>query len=222
MAGQVYRFKVGPYSSHGILLAALPAEGAGKSLLDVGCGDGYLAEILAGRGYKVTGVEKRGGYSDRFPAAVRLVEADLEGGLPPLPETYDYVMCADILEHLRRPEDLLAQLRSVLKPGGVLIASLPNSGNFYFRMNVLLGRFPQAAGGLFDRTHVRFYMWKGWRMLFENAGFRITWVRPTSIPFELLAGNSAPVRAVERVYYQIARLWKALLAYQFVLTAIPE
>jgi hypothetical protein len=69
---------------------------------------------------------------------------------------------------------------------------------------------------------VRFYMWKGWRTLFEDAGFRITWVRPTSIPFELLAGNSAPVRAVERVYYQIARLWKALLAYQFVLTAIPE
>jgi SAM-dependent methyltransferase len=216
----VYKFKAGPYSSHAILMATLPRNGAGKSLLDVGCGDGYLSKILSERGYHVTGLEQRGGYSDRFPASVRLIEADLERGLPPLPETYDYVMCADILEHLRRPEDLLVQLRRVLKPGGVLIASLPNSGNFYFRLNVLFGRFPHAKEGLFDRTHVRFYMWDGWRALLEGAGFRITSVRSTSIPFERVAGNSAPVYAMEKVYYQVARLWKALLAYQFVLTAV--
>jgi SAM-dependent methyltransferase len=218
----VYKFKGSPYSSHGILMATLPKDGAGKSLLDVGCGDGYLSKILAERGYTVTGLEQRGGYSDRFPASVRLIEADLEGGLPPLGESYDYVMCADILEHLRRPEDLLVQLRRVLKPGGTLIASLPNSGNFYFRLNILLGRFPKADEGLFDRTHVRFYMWDGWRALIEDAGFRITSVRPTSIPFELVVGRSTKVRAVERVYYEVARLWKALLAYQFVLTAVPE
>ena len=218
----VYKFKASPYSSHGLLMATLPQDGAGKSLLDVGCGDGYLSKILAERGYKVTGLEKRGGYSDRFPASVRLIVADLEGGLPPLGESYDYVMCADILEHLRRPEDLLLQLRRVLKPGGTLIASLPNSGNFYFRLNILLGRFPKADEGLFDRTHVRFYMWDGWRALIQGAGFHITSVRPTSIPFELVIGQSTPVHAAERVYYELARLWKALLAYQFVLTAVPE
>jgi SAM-dependent methyltransferase len=221
-ADLVYKFKASVYSSHRLIMNTLPQDGAGKSLLDVGCGDGYLGAIFAERGYNVTGLERRGGYSDQFPASVRLIETDLEGGLPPLGEAYDYVLCADILEHLRRPEDLLMQLRTVLKPGGVLVASLPNSGNFYFRLNVLAGRFPQNDKGLFDRTHVRFYTWDGWCGLLESTGFRIASVNPTSIPFELIFGDSAPVHALERVYYQTARLWKALLAYQFLLTAVAE
>jgi SAM-dependent methyltransferase len=221
-ADLMYRFKAGVYSSHRLIMSTLPEDGTGKCLLDVGCGDGYLGAIFAERGYKVTGLERRGGYSDQFPGSVRLIEADLEGGLPSLGEAYDYVLCADILEHLRRPEDLLIQLRSVLKPGGVLVASLPNSGNVYFRLNVLVGRFPQEDKGLFDRTHVRFFTWDGWRELFEGTGFRITSVSPTSIPFELVAGDSTPVQALERIYYQTARLWKALLAYQFLLTAVAE
>ena len=46
-----YQFKASPYSSHTILLANLPEPGQGKRVLDVGCGDGYLGEILAARGY---------------------------------------------------------------------------------------------------------------------------------------------------------------------------
>ena len=85
-------------------------------------------------------------------------------GLPELPPaSFDYFFCADILEHLRDPARLLHQLRTALYPGGLLIASLPNSGNVYFRLNILAGRFPQDDKGLFDRTHVRFYMWSGWK-----------------------------------------------------------
>jgi SAM-dependent methyltransferase len=221
-ADPVYKFKASAYSSHGLILNALPKDGEGKTILDIGCGNGYLGGALAARGFQVTGVERRGGYSDAFPASVRLVEADLETGLPPLHELYDYVLCADILEHLRRPEDLLTQLRGVLKPGGHLIASLPNSGHIYFRLNVLAGRFPQEDKGLFDRTHIRFYTWEGWRSLLEGAGFRITSMRPTSIPFELVIGDSAPVRAMERLYFESARLWKSLMAYQFVTTATVD
>ena len=158
---RVYTFKASPYSSHSLLLAAFPREGHGRTVLDVGCGSGYLGASLAERGFAVTGIERPDGYSKPFPASVRLVEADLEHGLPDLVEGFDYVLCADILEHLRDPGRMLRRLHDVVKPGGTLIASLPNSGNVYFRLNILAGRFPQDDKGLFDRTHVRFYMWTG-------------------------------------------------------------
>jgi SAM-dependent methyltransferase len=222
----VYTFKPSRWSSHTLLLGALPPDGAGRRVLDVGCGPGYLASLLAERGYRVTGIEQPGPYTASFPAAVELVEADLDHGLPALSGQFDYILCADILEHLRRPEILLRQLRAVLAPGGVLVASLPNSGNVWFRLNILLGRFPQEDKGLFDRTHVRFYMWKGWVDLFRGAGYEIDTVQPTAIPVSLVVperwSGSSLVQAAESVFYGIARIRKELFAYQFVVRALTR
>jgi SAM-dependent methyltransferase len=219
----VYTFKSSPYSSHSLLLRALPERGEGRKVLDVGCGNGYLGALLAERGYDVTGIERKGGYDEPFPAEVRLIEADLEKGLPPLDRQFDYVLCADILEHLRDPSLLLRQLRGVLRPGGALIASLPNSGNLYFRLNVLAGRFPQHDKGLFDRTHVRFYMWSGWVEVLEQSGWTIGRVESSGIPVGLAApaawADSAAVALAERVCYGLARIRKTLFAYQFIVVA---
>lgn len=205
-------------------MAAIPEKGGGRQVLDIGCGDGHLAAILTARGYSVTGIERPDGHGDVFLRQVKLIEADLDNGLPPLDQVFDYILCADILEHLRRPEMLLRQIHDVLAPGGALIASLPNSGNIWFRLNILAGRFPRDDKGLFDRTHLHFYMWNGWLKLFEAAGFSITTIEPTAIPVGLVVPNSwestAPVRMAERVCYGLAHIWKTLFAYQFVVRAV--
>jgi SAM-dependent methyltransferase len=220
---RVYTFKASPYSSHSLVLAAFPREGYGRTVLDVGCGSGYLGASLAERGFAVTGIERPDGYSKPFPASVRLVEADLEHGLPDLGGGFDYVLCADILEHLRDPDRMLRRLHQVVKPGGTLIASLPNSGNVYFRLNILAGRFPQDDKGLFDRTHVRFYMWRGWVDLLNSTGWSVSAVESSAIPVGLVMRpqweHSGPVRLAERVCYGLAKIWKTLFAYQFVVTA---
>lgn len=220
-----YSLKQSPYSSHSLLVGSFPTQGAGRRVLDVGCADGYLAAILAARGYRVTGVERPGGAGEAFPREVKLIEADLDAGLPALDGSFDYVLCADVLEHLRNPRRLLEQIREGLAPGGVLVASLPNSGNLYFRLNVLAGRFPRHDRGLFDRTHLHFCMWTNWVELLASAGYSIQTCRPTGIPVSLALPRFAAslwIRAAERLSYEIARLWKTMFAYQFVVTARPE
>jgi SAM-dependent methyltransferase len=193
-------------------------------VLDVGCAQGYLGELLAERGYRVTGIEHSSRVPAGFPETVGLVPADLDEGLPSGLGGFDVIMCADVLEHVRRPDQLLRQLRSAMAPGGFLIASLPNSGHLYFRWNVLLGRFPQQERGLFDRTHLRFYTWRGWVELLAGAGFEIRQVRCSGVPVgEALPSwkDRWPARLAERLSFESARLWKTACAYQFVVTAWP-
>ncbi|HZT32949.1 MAG TPA: class I SAM-dependent methyltransferase [Bryobacteraceae bacterium] len=219
-----YRFKPGPYSSHTLLLASLPARGEGRRVLDIGCAAGYLGAALANRGYRVTGIENPAHVPADFPPGAALVCADLDQGLPPQLGAFDFILCADVLEHLRRPEALLRELRRALAPGGRLIASLPNSGHLYFRWNVLLGRFPQHDRGLFDRTHLHFYTWQGWRDLFAGAGFAIESLRCSAVPVgEALPAwkDRWPMRAAERLSYWSARCWKTACAYQFIVVARP-
>jgi hypothetical protein len=66
-------------------------------------------------------------------------------------------------------------------------------------------------------------MWDGWLRLFSDAGFRFDTARPTAIPVSLVVpekfSTSAPVRLAESVFYGMARIWKTLFAYQFVVCA---
>ena len=215
-----YVFKPQPHSSHSILQRLLPSDGGGRRLLDLGCADGYLSRIFAARGFAVTAIDAPSSRVRSFPPEIRFLEADLDRGLPPMDGAFDYVICADLLEHLRDPDRLLAEIRARLAPGGRLLASLPNSGNIYFRLNVLAGQFPRDDRGLFDRTHIHFYMWKGWREMLHRNGFRVGRVEATVIPFSL-AFPAAPALggALESTYSLAARAWKKLFAYQFVVVA---
>jgi SAM-dependent methyltransferase len=220
-----YTLKESPYSSHSQVLAAFPPQGEGRSVLDLGCGNAYLGGLLAARGYRVTGVERAGGFDPALvPPGVRMIAADLEQPLA-LDERFDFALCADILEHLRQPEQLLRDTARLLKPGGRLVASLPNSGNLYFRLNVLAGRFPQHDKGLFDRTHVRFYMWNGWQQLLAEAGFTLEHTRVSGIPFGVAFPASTGswwVRGTEWISYTLARVWRRLFAYQFIVTCYHQ
>ncbi|MEZ5401250.1 MAG: class I SAM-dependent methyltransferase [Bryobacteraceae bacterium] len=220
-----YHFKESPYSSHSVLLGMFPAPGGGRRVLDAGCGNGDLSRILDGRGYAVTAVERPGGVTGALPESVRLVEHDLDRSLPPIEGGFDVIVLADVLEHLRDPAALLRELRPMLAADGELVVSLPNSGNLYFRLVVLSGRFPQEDKGLFDRTHLHFYTWDGWRELFGSAGFAMVEVCPTGIPVGLRFAEhsgSWPVRAAERISYELARVRKQMFAYQFIARIRPQ
>lgn len=216
---QRYQFKAGRYSSHTLLLGLFPDKGHGQRVLDLGCAAGYLSEALAGRGFSVACIDWPG---TPHPATVEFSGADLDDGLGPVDGPFEYIICADVIEHLRDPLRILKECRARIAPGGLLVASLPNSAHWYFRWNVLMGRFPQHERGLFDSTHLHFYTWDGWVNLFARAGFRVESVRSSAVPIGLALPSmegSWFVRAMERLSVECAKVWKTLFAYQFIVTA---
>jgi len=78
-----------------------------------------------------------------------------------------------VLEHLRRPETTLAQVRQRLAANGVVLVSLPNVAYWRMRLELLRGRFDYSDEGLLDRTHLHFYTLKSTIELFADSGFKI-------------------------------------------------
>ncbi|HEY6781312.1 MAG TPA: class I SAM-dependent methyltransferase [Thermoleophilaceae bacterium] len=111
----------------------LVRAGSGR-LLDVGCGRGDLAHWFAARGWRVAGVEP--GAEAAAQAAARGIEMH-HGTLddvPWPPSSFDAISFNHSLEHVHDPLRALVQARTLLRPGGLLIVSVPNFDSWQRRL----------------------------------------------------------------------------------------
>jgi 2-polyprenyl-3-methyl-5-hydroxy-6-metoxy-1,4-benzoquinol methylase len=187
--------------------------GPGRNVLDVGCASGYLGVLLAADGCTVVGVE-----SDIEAAAVAKSSGayqavhtiDLDHAASSLPSgTFDVILCADVLEHLRQPEDVLRRLGPLLAAGGRFVISLPNVAHLSVRLELLTGRFRYADTGILDRTHLHFYTHESAQTLITAAGLRVESILSGSDHFgDMLSFGPRPVRWL-----------RGLLAYNIVVVA---
>jgi SAM-dependent methyltransferase len=156
-------------------------------VFEVGCGTGETLAFLKGTGRCswAGGIElsHQAAKSARSKGLDLLVEGDITGArLPLASESLDAILCLDVLEHLADPHAVLSTLHGYLKPGGVVICSIPNVR--YFRVTLPLlfrGDWTYTDEGVLDRTHLRFFTRKTAVSLVESAGFRIDAVRATGL-----------------------------------------
>ena len=152
-----------------------------RTVLDVGCGAGALGAALKRRGAsQVVGVE-----ANPQAAAVamgildRVHIGDIEVlDLPYGAGTFDCIVLADVLEHLRDPWGVLRRLAPLLRAHGRLIASLPNIRHWSVLRGLLQGEWTYLPAGILDRGHLRFFTLRSGRALLESAGLAILEVHP--------------------------------------------
>jgi ubiquinone/menaquinone biosynthesis C-methylase UbiE len=173
----------------------LPQTDRPARLLDVGCGTGhYIAEFLQ-RGYDVVGID---GSSEMLEHArqvnpgAELHLADVDA-LPFPDQSFDRVLCIEVVRYLPDPTRCLQEMARVLKPGGVcLFTAMPLLNlNGYWLINRLAGLV--RLGNL---VRLRQYFTTSWtiRRQCRNAGF----LSPT-----IHGVYTGPINWVERIAPQI-------------------
>ena len=87
------------------------------------------------------------------------------------PVKFDYIVCADVLEHLRNPEGVLAKTMEVLKDDGSVLLSMPNVAHNSVVYPLLENRFDYTEVGILDQTHLKFYTYPSLKRLCAQAGY---------------------------------------------------
>jgi 2-polyprenyl-3-methyl-5-hydroxy-6-metoxy-1,4-benzoquinol methylase len=148
----------------------------GRRVLDVGCGGGALGSALkaAGAAY-VAGVERHAAAAEEARGRLDLlVEGDLAvAPLPFSPGEFDYIVFADVLEHLPDPEAVVRRYLPYLAPEGRVVVSVPNMRFYLVLLRLAADRWEYTDSGVRDRTHLRIFTRQSLEAMLGSLGLRI-------------------------------------------------
>lgn len=148
----------------------VPAGPPALSVLDIGCGTGVNARDLAAKGHTVTGIDISPVAIEKFRAAGFDGQVcDIAHGTPFPDAAFDMVFASEVIEHLSDTPAFLAEITRLLRPGGSLVLSTPNSAFWAYRLLGVLGR---TLTEVQHPGHVRFFSKRGLTRHLEAAGFK--------------------------------------------------
>jgi 2-polyprenyl-3-methyl-5-hydroxy-6-metoxy-1,4-benzoquinol methylase len=219
-----YRLHHDSLSSHQ-QIAKLVRDLGRKPILDVGCAQGMLGQLIQGSGLDIDGVEPNSEWAAAARAYYRRVEHGTVESVN-LPENhYQVVVCADVLEHVVDPVAALNRLRRHATQDATFIISLPNIAHISVRLLLLFGYFPKMNRGLLDRTHLHFFTRDTAIQMIARAGLKAQRYSATVAPLVEVwpsGEGSLPYRILWHIQRTALRLSPALFAYQWVIVAQPN
>lgn len=194
-------------SQHSPYFKILRLINEGWTILDIGCGNGILGKYLKKKQHKcnIIGIDiSRDAAKIAKKYYDEVIISDIENMLVlNYNIKFDAIILADVLEHLRRPDIVLKDLKGYVKQGGYIIASIPNIGRFEIRIKLLFGKFDYQDIGILDKTHLRFFTQKTIYTLFNKEGYNVIKKEYTGLASK----------------HYIFSLFPNLFTYQFIIIA---
>lgn len=150
----------------------------GSSVLEFGAATGYMTRFMAEElkcGVSIVELDAEAGkLASKY--SVNAVFGDIENyewEKEYKGNRFDYILFADVLEHLKDPWQVLRRAVCFLNPGGRVIFSLPNVGYNGLLADLWLNRFCYRESGLLDNTHIRFFTHESAKYLVTHSGLDI-------------------------------------------------
>lgn len=215
----VYQSKLGYCSSHQFAFSRVQA---GATVLDIGCGPGYMAEAMAGKGARVISIDKHLTPLTRAHS-IKSIETDIENyTFENIDENVDMVLLLDIIEHLKQPEQFLTRMRHAFagRCPDILITT-GNVGYFPVRLNLLFGAFHFGKRGILDMDHTRLFTFSSLARLLKNYGYKIVQINGLPTPFPLALGNRKIAHGLVALNRFLICLCRGLFSYQIAIQAKP-
>src|SRR4051812_20687166 len=232
----VYRrnFDVGPESRDNVYYspkidypsthsAALKELAAGQTVVDIGCGAGYLATHIRAQGCRVVGIDQFQPLN--LASFDEFIECDLDNApLPRRLDDTDVLLLLDIIEHLRSPETFVVALHAATTSTERQVKIVVSTGNVGFvvpRLMLLLGQFNYGKRGILDPTPPRLFTFDSLRRLFQESGFEVSEVRGIPAPIPLVIGHRGLARLLLTVNQALIGISRTLFAYQIFMVVRP-
>lgn len=189
-------------------------SGKFKNVLEIGCGRGDLSLKLKENGIaiSITGIEPF--YKDDvqinkfknfyFDSIENVINSNYLNG-----EQFDLLVLGDVLEHLVDPWLILKNLvNDYLKPGAVVIVSVPNFRNLQTLATVIFkNTFKYAESGVLDKTHLRFFCKKDLTHLIINSGLGLEKITPNFQHKKLVYFKKNRLRLLNQLTLNLIPFW---------------
>ena len=151
-----------------IAFSNIPKCSQESKALDVGCGDGYWSEKMQQIGYNVTSIDQERTYPnvDSSHRYENMAPTNLNSTLPYKDNSFDFVWCSEVIEHLTNYKQTIQEIERILKPNGTYIITTPNS---FFWLHYLLKIFGISNKDWQNKGHINFFHLSDIKHIFPKA-----------------------------------------------------
>ncbi|MFT5295188.1 MAG: 2-polyprenyl-3-methyl-5-hydroxy-6-metoxy-1,4-benzoquinol methylase [Colwellia sp.] len=151
----------------------------GSAILELGCAEGKTGKWLKENGHAAYYVGL-----DIHEPSIKIASHDLDEAICTDLDTFmfsslgekrfDFILCGDVLEHLRDPWAVLSDLSHVIKEDGTLVITVPNTQHYTVSLALLFkGEWSYKDAGILDRTHIRFFTRKTMFELYNSKQYSL-------------------------------------------------
>lgn len=174
-----YDFKLDIYGDNTIAWIANRVENKSK-ILEFGSANGRLTKYLSEEKQcevdivEIDKVSGREAAEYAHHAWIGCEEGDIENYMwMDTTETYDFLIFADVLEHLIHPKEVLKRCGAVMKENGRILVSIPNASHNSVIIQLFNDQFDYTPTGILDNTHLKFFTRNSFEKMAQEAGWTI-------------------------------------------------
>lgn len=151
--------------------------GINKKVLDLGCRDGQISQLIAKNNNVVYGIEIANEMVKKCnKKGIKVFDIDLNSNWQEsIEKKFDIVLAGEIIEHIFDTDKFLQNIYKILKSDGFLVLSTPNIASFGRRILLLLGKNPliETTSRKYDAGHIRYFTLKALKLLLKENNFKV-------------------------------------------------